>query len=254
MINFQLLELQEKIKQQERELQMYRQIQKQRNIRVLNLIPTKVLDDKLRNPINIDFIHILNKEDIQIHVDTFNDTQVNDIIQLNSDFLNLFDVLIFNNGDSGGKYIKSDFHLYDLVENYAEKRGSVLMMNDFNTEKFKNQNNQPYNIFTSDIGYKGIHTCQPRFTKCRFDLQKCGDLINFPYLIGESFSIAETHETPMYDPKYKIIESYDDPQFHYYSENSEKRIADCSMGHDNRITNDEKKLLFNIIYHLSQLH
>lgn len=254
--NQQINELKQKIINQEEEFEKYKKIQKLKNIRVLNITPTKIYsNDKLiRNPINLDFIPTLNKEDIQIHVDSYNDAQITEIIKLNKDFLNLFDILIFNNGDERYKYINSDFHLFDLVEKFVQCRGWVMMMHDFNHGQYKNQNGQPYDMFSEDIWYKGTQPDQKAFKKCKFNQNKCGDLMRFPYTIDDDFEIAKTHETPMYDPQYKIIESSEYPQYHYYSENPEKRIADCSMGHDNRITDDEKKLLFNIIYRLSQLN
>ena len=77
--------------------------------------------------------------------------------------------------------------------------------------------------------------------------------MSFPYKLDPEFDVAKTHETPMYDNQYQIIGSKEKPEYHYYSENSEKRVADISMGHNNQITPNEKKLLFNIICHLSQL-
>lgn len=76
-----------------------------------------------------------------------------------------------------------------------------------------------------------------------------------PYKLDQNdkFRVVETHETLSLNDDYKLIYASSNHEFHYYSENSEKRVADCSIGHDSRITEFEKKLLFNIIYHLSNL-
>ena len=79
------------------------------------------------------------------------------------------------------------------------------------------------------------------------------NVLKFPFQINDTFDVSPTHETTAYDSKYKIIES-SDGKYHYYSENSQKRIADCCIGHSFNINNNEKKLLYNIIYHLSKLN
>lgn len=103
------------------------------------------------------------------------------------------------------------------------------------------------------MGYKGITFDLSLYRKCRFIPGKCDQLSKYPFVIKPEFSICETHETPIYDDQYMIVESAESGKHHYYSENSEKWLGDCCIGHRNHITSDEKKLFFNIIYHLSQL-
>lgn len=143
-----------------------------------------------------------------------------------------------------------------MLTKFRDNGGSVLFLHDFNIGEWKDKNGNPYDILKNDLGYNGLASDQWQlYKKCRFHPEKCGDLMKIPYKLDQNqvFDITETHETPSYNDEYKFIESSEYPKFHYYSENSKKRVADCSMGHNSNLSLFEKKLLFNIIYHLSQL-
>lgn len=248
-------ELQQKVTQQEQDFEIFKKKQKLQNIRALYLISSKETPDRPQaSPINIDFIRLLNTKDVRINVDSFNENKIMEVIKLNENFLDSYDVLIFGNGDGGGRFIKLDYTFFDLVESFNNKGGAVLLLHDFNVGKWKNKDGKPYDFLKKHLNYKE-NTKSPlfMFTRVKFDEQKCGDLMSFPYKLDPEFDVAETHETPMYEKQYQIIGSKEKPEYHYYSENSEKRVADISMGHNNQITPNEKKLLFNIICHLSQL-
>lgn len=156
-----------------------------------------------------------------------------------------------------------------MIEKYRDDGGSVLMLHDFNIGQYKNKEGKSYDIFNKDLDFKGIGNNNPWFVynKCKFNPPesiknnvdfKISDLMSFPYKIDQNqepgyFDVIDTHETSIYNSEYKIIESSENSIYHYYSENPEKRIADCAMGHNKNLKEIEKKLLFNIIYHLSQL-
>ena len=162
---------------------------------------------------------------------------------------------------------KNNYSLFDSVSKYRDNGGSVLMMHDFNVGEYKDKNGNEYDIFKKDLGFDKKHDfSQPwkTYSKCCFNPPesiknnpnfKISELMSFPYKIGQNqeFDVVDTHETPIYNSEYKIIEFIGNSEHHYYSENPEKRIADCSMGHNSNLSENEKKLLFNIIYHLSQL-
>lgn len=263
-------EMKQEVFEQNQNFENYKKNHKIKLVHALYIIPpNKHVNTKnaQANPFDINFIHKLNNKDVFICVDTYLEDKITEIIKNSPNFLESYDVIIFGNGDGGGRYKKNNYALFDLVHKFRDNGGSVLMLHDFNVGDYRDKNGKEYAIFKNDLGFiekfnfkNEWHT----YSECSFNPPelikndpnyKISDLMSFPYKIGQNqkFDVVCTHETPKYNEEFKIIEFSDNPDFHYYSENPEKRIADCSMGHNYNLSENEKKLLFNIIYHLSQL-
>lgn len=219
---------------------------KKRNIYVAYIVP----DGFLKNTIDIGFINDLNSRDIQIHIRKIEFNFFTEIINSNKTFIKMFDVLML--GIEGYTLYTSvnDYFLLLLTE-YRNDGGHLLFLHDFNSGP-RSAYKKTYQPFSDDLGFRGIREGNI-FTKCKFINSEIHMIQLFPFVIQKEFNIAETHETPMYDPKYTVIAASNNHEIHYYSENTLKRIGDCSMGHNIHISLNEKKLLYNILYHLSQL-
>lgn len=250
-------ELREIILKQQEEINKLKEQPKTKNIRVINITPIEISPIHFYQPLNIEFLRHLNTNEVHIDVQTIREDSLIGILQRNSSFLETFQVLVFGCGDDGCLHYKtlSPF-FFDLVVKFRDNGGAILMLHDFNCGFYKNSSGKLYDIFTKDLGFKGVHNnfqgITP-FQRCKFNMNNCGNLNIYPYLINTEFSVVATHQTAIYNSKYTVIESSDVPGFHYYCENPKKKIADSNIGHDNRINDEEKKLFFNIIYHLSQL-
>lgn len=75
------------------------------------------------------------------------------------------------------------------------------------------------------------------------------DILTTPFELNNIIQVGETHQTPKYDKRFTVFYN-GNTDTHYYSENIEQNIADIEMGHTIQITDDEKKLFYNIICHL----
>lgn len=252
----QLNEKQQKIEELNEQQQSYKKLVDDLSLKYTqsNVIQIRVLHViSSENTFDLNFLNDLNTKNVQIQLNIINENVLIGYIENNESYLFSFDVVVLG-GSEGWKpsYTRVDDNFLSLFEIYRKQGGSILFIHDFNIAH-KNKYGKIYEPFSSYLGYKGITFDLSLYRKCRFIPGKCDQLSKYPFVIKLEFSICETHETPIYDDQYMIVESAESGKHHYYSENSEKRPGDCCIGHRNHITSDENKLFFNIIYHLSQL-
>ena len=74
-----------------------------------------------------------------------------------------------------------------------------------------------------------------------------------PFEVPSTFAVGETHESACFDPKYAVIGFPNETEKFYYVENLEERFAHIQAGHSGYVTDEEKKVLYNVVYHLFML-
>lgn len=219
---------------------------KKKNIEVVYVVPAAKMNDS----INVSFANDFNTKDIQIHIHKIDEDVFNDLIRTNPNYLPSFDVVMLGvNGYDAYLHVNDEF--LAILAKYRDDGGHLLFLHDFNSAEYSLYK-KPVQPFSGDLGFRGTIDSGP-LRECQFVPNKCDELRKFPFEIKNQFVVTETHETPAYDPNYTIISPVNNDQIHFYCENSEKRIGDSSMGHNPNINLEEKKLLYNILYHLSQL-
>lgn len=135
-----------------------------------------------------------------------------------------------------------------ILAKYRDDGGHLLFLHDFNCAK-RSLYKKAVQPLSDDLGFRGTIDSGP-LRECQFIPNKCDELRKFPFEIKNQFVLTETHETTAYDPKYTIISAVKNDKIHFYCEISEKRIGDSSMTHNPNINLEEKKLSYNILYHL----
>lgn len=214
------------------------------NAKKINLL---IITVEKQQTIDFVFIDILNKQNskYKIKLTQIFDHVLYDILN-KTFFLSQFDIIAFGGCDSFSNYTCNiTLEQAQIFIQYHNCGGIILFMHNFFFSKYINQ----FSIFANLLGYEKQDEVK-MFNNVKFnEASKKNDVISFPFNVGNTIKVANTHQTPKYDPKYTVLYN-GTVNTHYYSENLDQNIADIEMGHTLEITDDEKKVFYNIICHL----
>ena len=216
----------------------------QNKISILYVVP----DSIFKKGIDFSFLSEYRKNSFVIELTKENETDFKNHIRSNQEFLSTYRVIMLGGVDGRFTYSKFDKDIVDKIKIWNQNKGVVLFLHDF----IKGNRIDEFRYFIDKLGYSDSVNSS-RYTKAMLCINAPQALINTPFSVKPNISLSKTHESANYDPQYMLIKASDANcnDAHYYSENLRERIADCSIGHNSKLTSDEEALFVNIIYHLT---
>lgn len=215
------------------------------NTYTINLLIITVDNQEI---IDFNFIKQLNKENFKykINLSHIYDKILYNFLEKQQFFLSQFDIIAFGGCDSFSNYTcKISQKEFDYFDSFHKEGGIILFMYDFFFSKYV-KIFRPLADLLGYIDHPEFHV----YNEITFnDLCGKNDIITTPFKLNKVIKVSDTHQTPRFNKKFTVFYN-GNTDTHYYSENLQHNIASIEIGHTVQITNDEKKLFYNIICHL----
>ena len=144
--------------------------------------------------------------------------------------------------------------VFDKLKQFHNEGGIIIFLHDVLYQLDANLFNKSMRPFGDLLGYRSSATVQPHFTEVKVNknyhkLNEYGQILfSNPFYVDPSFGVAETHQTPIYDPYYVVLSSNDGQN--YFTQNIDEHLADCTMGHSPDLSEAEKMFFYNVICNL----
>ncbi|KAK8857671.1 hypothetical protein M9Y10_016078 [Tritrichomonas musculus] len=205
--------------------------------------------------LNLNFINQLNRENSKYVINwscISADKELLYMLRYQKNYFTFFDIIVFGGCDNFAQYrTYIDERMFkDFILPYHQQGGIILFLHDF----FSKQYMKIFASFGEFLGFQKIANYDAKnddYMDVQFNASYVNkEVITSPFLIGEQIKIAKTHQGSVFDEKYTVLYDKKNNIHQYYTENLDKNIANIEIGHSIEITDNEKKLFYNIICHL----
>lgn len=203
----------------------------------------------------MNFINQLNRENSKYVINwscISADKELLYMLRYQKNYFTFFDIIVFGGCDNFAQYRTCiDERMFkDFILPYHQQGGIILFLHDF----FSKQYMKIFAPFGEFLGFQKIANYDAKnddYMDVQFNASYVNkEVITSPFLIGEQIKIAKTHQGSVFDEKYTVLYDKKNNIHQYYTENLDKNIANIEIGHSIEITDNKKKLFYNIICHL----
>lgn len=231
--------------------EIFKKVQQQADYK--KIIKVFYVYSKKEQSIDLSFLEDLNNSQLNkkyfIHYLSIDDMEYQTKLQKDNNYMTKFDIIVLGGCDSYAYNVKGiNQQTFNDIKKYHNQNGIILLLHDVMYGPLRDI----FMPLTKLIGFKYINPLIQKgsplnmFEKVKLnDSFSETDIQSIVFQIQNSFTISKIHYTTMYD-KGNVIYFSDDGK----NENLDEHLADCQMGHEIEIKQEEQKFFYNVICHL----